>query len=116
MLAVPSPSPPPLRSNARIQPRLTTKKTHHIIQLVTISAELKQLELPIMYCSGPRTNMKVDRVQGSPMPINGDPRDISVFVRLISFHYNDPHSCTSKSTIFSQVSYGFDGPKLFKLI
>ena len=26
-------------------------KTHHIIQLVIISAELKQLELPIMYCS-----------------------------------------------------------------
>ncbi len=37
---------------------LNAKKTHHIIQLVTISAELKQPELPRMYCSRP-----LDRVE-----------------------------------------------------
>ena len=35
------------------KPMSNAKKTHHIIQLVTISAELKQPELPIMYCSRP---------------------------------------------------------------
>jgi hypothetical protein len=39
-------------------------KTHHIIQLVIISAELKQPELPIMYCSEPQESNESRRGAG----------------------------------------------------